>query len=299
MWVCAGRARAARRAGLGAGAAPARALLLLLLLLLMMMMMALVMQPARPQPAACSPARSRCRSRSRRCPPRCPAEWLGPAHLSVHILGDVLRGGGDESGGGGSGGPHTPGESAPSAATVRRAGEGDARMVGALPLNYGGGGGGGSGMQYKVGGCDVYWPHAGGAYGVQLSFMAKVISALTAGNNALLEAPTGERVGVSCGEVGGRVGGEGRAAGARRVRLRMHACTHTRASTPPLDCLQAAARRCRCCAPRCRGRSVLLLLLACMRRCVAGRWCLHASARSPPPPSHTRSPPASPPPPGT
>lgn len=44
-------------------------------------------------------------------------------------------------------------------------------------------------MQYKIGGCDVFFPHQ--AYGVQLSFMSKVIQALEGGDNALLEAPTG------------------------------------------------------------------------------------------------------------
>lgn len=42
---------------------------------------------------------------------------------------------------------------------------------------------------YKIGGCDVSFPHA--AYGTQLSFMGKVIQALDNRNNALLEAPTG------------------------------------------------------------------------------------------------------------
>ena len=42
---------------------------------------------------------------------------------------------------------------------------------------------------YKIGGVDVFFPHQ--AYGVQLSFMSKTIAALEAGQNALLEAPTG------------------------------------------------------------------------------------------------------------
>lgn len=42
---------------------------------------------------------------------------------------------------------------------------------------------------YKIAGCDVLFPHQ--AYGVQLAFQSKVIGALEAGNNALLEAPTG------------------------------------------------------------------------------------------------------------
>lgn len=42
---------------------------------------------------------------------------------------------------------------------------------------------------YKIGGCDVCFPHS--AYGTQLSFMGKVISALESKHNALLEAPTG------------------------------------------------------------------------------------------------------------
>lgn len=45
-------------------------------------------------------------------------------------------------------------------------------------------------MNYKIGGCDVKFPHQ--AYGTQLSFMSKVISALESGHNALLEAPTGQ-----------------------------------------------------------------------------------------------------------
>ena len=44
-------------------------------------------------------------------------------------------------------------------------------------------------MNYKIGGCDVRFPHQ--AYGTQLSFMSKVIQALEGGQNALLEAPTG------------------------------------------------------------------------------------------------------------
>ena len=43
---------------------------------------------------------------------------------------------------------------------------------------------------YTIGGCNVHFPHQ--AYGVQLSFMNKVIAALEGGHNALLEAPTGE-----------------------------------------------------------------------------------------------------------
>jgi hypothetical protein len=42
---------------------------------------------------------------------------------------------------------------------------------------------------YTIGGCNVHFPHQ--AYGVQLSFMNKVIAALEGGHNALLEAPTG------------------------------------------------------------------------------------------------------------
>lgn len=42
---------------------------------------------------------------------------------------------------------------------------------------------------YTIGGCQVQFPHQ--AYGVQLSFMSKVIAALEGGHNALLEAPTG------------------------------------------------------------------------------------------------------------
>lgn len=48
--------------------------------------------------------------------------------------------------------------------------------------------------QYTIGGCQVHFPHQ--AYGVQLSFMSKVIAALEGGHNALLEAPTGGQVGV-------------------------------------------------------------------------------------------------------
>ena len=44
---------------------------------------------------------------------------------------------------------------------------------------------------FKISGCDVYFPHQ--PYGVQLSFMNKVITSLEAGNNALLEAPTGKQ----------------------------------------------------------------------------------------------------------
>ncbi len=47
----------------------------------------------------------------------------------------------------------------------------------------------GSNKSYKIGGCDVCFPHA--AYGTQLSFMGKLISALEKKHNALLEAPTG------------------------------------------------------------------------------------------------------------
>lgn len=46
-----------------------------------------------------------------------------------------------------------------------------------------------SNKSYKIGGCDVSFPHA--AYGTQLSFMGKVIQALDNKQNALLEAPTG------------------------------------------------------------------------------------------------------------
>lgn len=45
-------------------------------------------------------------------------------------------------------------------------------------------------LNYTIGGCHVHFPHQ--AYGVQLSFMNKVIAALEGGHNALLEAPTGE-----------------------------------------------------------------------------------------------------------
>ena len=45
---------------------------------------------------------------------------------------------------------------------------------------------------YTIGGCQVHFPHQ--AYGVQLSFMNKVIAALEGGHNALLEAPTGARL---------------------------------------------------------------------------------------------------------
>lgn len=50
------------------------------------------------------------------------------------------------------------------------------------------------GSQYKLGGCDVVFPHQ--AYGVQLSFMSKCVQALEGGRNALLEAPTGVVDGV-------------------------------------------------------------------------------------------------------
>ena len=44
-------------------------------------------------------------------------------------------------------------------------------------------------MDYTIVGHTVRFPHQ--AYGVQLSFMAKMLQTLTAQNNALLEAPTG------------------------------------------------------------------------------------------------------------
>lgn len=47
----------------------------------------------------------------------------------------------------------------------------------------------GTPTQYKIGGCDVVFPHQ--AYGVQLSFMNKCVQSLEGGRNALLEAPTG------------------------------------------------------------------------------------------------------------
>ena len=42
---------------------------------------------------------------------------------------------------------------------------------------------------YQISGYSVQFPHA--AYGTQLGFMNKVLQALTAQQNALLEAPTG------------------------------------------------------------------------------------------------------------
>ena len=42
---------------------------------------------------------------------------------------------------------------------------------------------------YKVAGHDVQFPHQ--PYGVQLSFMAKVLATVNRRENALLEAPTG------------------------------------------------------------------------------------------------------------
>ena len=44
-------------------------------------------------------------------------------------------------------------------------------------------------MDYTVAGHTVRFPHQ--AYGVQLSFMAKLLQTLRAEENALLEAPTG------------------------------------------------------------------------------------------------------------
>jgi len=44
-------------------------------------------------------------------------------------------------------------------------------------------------MEYTVAGHTVRFPH--NAYGVQLSFMCKVLQTLQAEKNALLEAPTG------------------------------------------------------------------------------------------------------------
>lgn len=44
-------------------------------------------------------------------------------------------------------------------------------------------------MEYTISGHTVRFPHQ--AYGVQLSFMAKVLQTLTTESNALLEAPTG------------------------------------------------------------------------------------------------------------
>lgn len=49
---------------------------------------------------------------------------------------------------------------------------------------------------YKISGCNVNFPHS--AYGTQLSFMGKVISALEQGDNALLEAPTGNAIMEFC-----------------------------------------------------------------------------------------------------
>lgn len=46
-----------------------------------------------------------------------------------------------------------------------------------------------AGRSYPIAGHVVYFPHA--AYGVQLSFMSKVIQTLDSSGNALLEAPTG------------------------------------------------------------------------------------------------------------
>lgn len=45
-------------------------------------------------------------------------------------------------------------------------------------------------MNYKIGGCDVRFPHQ--AYGTQIAMMSKMIQALEGGKNALLEAPTGK-----------------------------------------------------------------------------------------------------------
>lgn len=44
-------------------------------------------------------------------------------------------------------------------------------------------------MIYPISGFDVEFPHQ--PYGVQFSFMSKMLTALEQGNNALLEAPTG------------------------------------------------------------------------------------------------------------
>lgn len=44
-------------------------------------------------------------------------------------------------------------------------------------------------MIYPISGFDVEFPHE--PYGVQFSFMSKMLAALEQGSNALLEAPTG------------------------------------------------------------------------------------------------------------
>ena len=47
------------------------------------------------------------------------------------------------------------------------------------------------GTVHKVAGYEVHVPHAGGAYGTQLVFCSKMLSALASGTHALLESPTG------------------------------------------------------------------------------------------------------------
>lgn len=116
--------------------------------------------------------------------------------------------------------------------------------------------------QYTIGGCQVHFPHQ--AYGVQLSFMSKVIAALEGGHNALLEAPTGGSRQLQ-GRTWLQVPSSLPSLHARcclsidfaRLHLvcQIHfSLLHLLLTRDSFCTLQAPARRCRCCARRWPGR---------------------------------------------
>jgi hypothetical protein len=78
----------------------------------------------------------------------------------------------------------------------------------------------------------VFFPHQ--AYGVQLSFMSKVITALEHGDNALLEAPTG---------------------GCPALVVLLRATTLWPLALTEHNAPQAPARLCPCCVPPWHGSS--------------------------------------------
>lgn len=96
---------------------------------------------------------------------------------------------------------------------------------------------------YTIGGCQVQFPHQ--AYGVQLSFMSKVIAALEGGHNALLEAPTGgcRRLGRWVGSRRAHVQRMDGAAACPAASMLPGRSWHKGTACSPTS-LQAPARRC-------------------------------------------------------